>query len=203
MHSTLDFFQRRRRIYHYLRLAKHLLSYVYTVNSYHARICILQHSVWIDFSTWYIEMYFLFYFRIFRCVWMLVEKGIGWWTKILFIFREPDWVALPELKQPRCEIFDFFSSHSLKTIEKYISFWMMKFIIMYFFLHNCVFYHSKLKSKHASLKKYTSWAKLTEQTNIFFSCCEGMRGEKIKYFAPVKLVFEKSFAMIIGFKVPV
>ena len=68
-------------------------------------------------------------------------------------------------------------------------FWMIKFTIMFFW--------------HDSLKKYTSWAKLTEQTNIFFSCCEGMRGEKIKYFAPVKLVFEKSFAMIIGFKVPV
>ena len=40
----------------------------------------------------------------------------------------------------------------------------------------------KLKSKHTSLKKYTNWAKLTEQN---FSRFEGTREEKTnKYFAP-------------------
>ena len=41
-----------------------------------------------------------------------------------------------------------------------------------------------MKSELTSLKKYSNRAKLTEQTNIFFSCFEGTRGEKNKYFAP-------------------
>ena len=57
-----------------------------------------------------------------------------------------------------------FSSRSLKTGEKYISF--AQFVY-------CEFYHSKLKSKHTSLIKYTNWAKL-----IHFSLVLKEREEK-------------------------
>ena len=83
-------------------------------------------------------------------------------------------------KHSRCEIFGFFSSRSLKTREKYISFaqfvyflrkvcflinfWMIKFTIMFFLTYKIViFIIQKLKSKCTSLKTYTNWAKLTEQ----------------------------------------
>ena len=41
----------------------------------------------------------------------------------------------------------------------------------FFFWHNCEFYHSKLKSKHTSLKRYTNW----EKKNIFLSFWEKKR----------------------------
>ena len=80
-------------------------------------------------------------------------------------------------KRSRCEIFGFFSSHSLKTREKYISF--AQFV---FFFEGSVstfqVWMIKLKSKHTSLKKYTY--KL-----IHFSLVLRERVEKTKYFAPI------------------
>ena len=63
----------------------------------------------------------------------------------------------------------FFSSHSLKTREKYISFAQLVMLSL-----------KKLRSKHTFLKKYTNWAEL-----IYFSLVLKEREEKKpKYFAP-------------------
>ena len=73
-----------------------------------------------------------------------------------------------------------FSSRSVKTSEKYISFAHLVLISLYSLLpmskkHSCEFYHSKLKNKHTSLKKYTSWAKLTEQKWYIFLSFWGIK----------------------------
>ena len=54
--------------------------------------------------------------------------------------------------QPWCEIFVFFSSRSLETRDKYISFIQLVNVKN----HTCEFYHSKLKSKGTSLEKYAN-----------------------------------------------
>ena len=58
--------------------------------------------------------------------------------------------------------FGFFSFRSLKTREKYISFAQL---VLFSCSKNIIvnFIIQKLKSKHTSLKKYTNWAKLTDQ----------------------------------------
>ena len=120
-------------------------------------------------------------------------------------------MVVPEMNKSKwkdqgAKYLGFFSSRSLKTREKCISFaqfvyflrevcllfhfWMIKFAIM-FFWHDYEFHHSnivnfviqKLKSKHTSLKIYTNWAKL-----INFSLILREREEKktnISHLSPV------------------
>ena len=66
---------------------------------------------------------------------------------------------------PRCEIFGFFSSRSLKTRENYISFAHFVCFLREVWKKNIIVNSiiQELKSKHVSLKKYTNWVKLTEQ----------------------------------------
>ena len=91
---------------------------------------------------------------------------------------------------PRCEIFAFFSSRSLKTREKYISFAQS----VYFLRKVCLLFNfiiQKLKSKHISLKKSSNWAKLNEQNYyIFLSFWGNERRKNPKYFTPLTLASE-------------
>ena len=56
----------------------------------------------------------------------------------------------------------FFSSRSLKTREKYISFAQLVLLSLYIF-EGSVFTFQFLNDKHTFLKKYTNCEKLTEQ----------------------------------------
>ena len=93
-----------------------------------------------------------------------------------------------------CEMFGFFSSRSLKTREKYISFvqfvYLLRKVCLLFNFwminsqlchknHNCEFYHPKLKSKQKIYK--------LNKTNIFFSRFEGTRGDKNQIFRTLNL----------------
>ena len=75
-----------------------------------------------------------------------------------------------------CEIFGFFSSRSLKMREKYTSFAQFVYFII-----------QKLKSKHTSLKKYTNWAKLTEQNLYIFLSFWGNERRKTKQIFRTKV----------------
>ena len=75
----------------------------------------------------------------------------------------------------RCEIFGFFSSRSLKTKEKYISFAQLLYVQLYIYylrevcLDTFQFLNGKMVYK-------------LSKTNIFFFRFEGMRGEKTQIF---------------------
>ena len=110
-------------------------------------------------------------------------------TTICWIIIIGHWIriACREMSDYGGKYLGFFSSRSLKTREKYISF--AQFV--YFLREVCLLYNfwiMKLKSKHSSLKKYTNWAKL-----IYFSLILREQEEKNpKYFAP------SSSVMVIG-----
>ena len=111
---------------------------------------------------------------------MKIEIEVTSHKKLSLDHLSPD----PQKIYPRVTIsakyMGFFSSRSLKTREKYISFAQLVLLSLYIFWgkHNCEFYHPKLKSKVNFPQKIYKLSK----TNIFFSRFEGTRGEKNQIF---------------------